>query len=136
MRARRAAITFSRMPPTASTSPVRVSSPVIARVRASRWLRAREGRAVAMGMPGRGSAFGSRRAAGQPVVAGQGEQGRGHGDAGAGAVLGGGALRHVEVNVGLVEKSLVGTVALEVGHDVAVGDLGGFAHDVPQLAGG
>jgi hypothetical protein len=56
--ARRAAITFSRIPPTGSTCPVRVSSPVIARGRRMRSLRARDTSAVAMVMPALGPSLG------------------------------------------------------------------------------
>lgn len=53
----RAAISFSRMPPTGKTSPVKVISPVMASRRMG-WLRASERRADVMVMPAEGPSLG------------------------------------------------------------------------------
>ena len=55
---RLAAITFSLIPPTGNTCPVRVSSPVIASGRLMRSLRASDTRAVAIVMPALGPSLG------------------------------------------------------------------------------
>ena len=51
-------------------------------------------------------------------VFGQGKQRGRHGDAGAGAILGGGAFRHMQVDEAGVEKRAVGTVAFQVRGDI------------------
>ena len=56
--ARRAAITFSRIPPTGSTCPVSVNSPVMARGRRMRSRRASDTSAVAMVIPALGPSLG------------------------------------------------------------------------------
>jgi hypothetical protein len=58
MRMRRAAMTFSRTPPIGSTSPTRVSSPVIARSDGKRAFLNIEISAHAIAMPAEGPSFG------------------------------------------------------------------------------
>ena len=55
---RRAASAFSRMPPTGSTSPLSVISPVIATSCRTGWLRAADRMAVAIVTPADGPSFG------------------------------------------------------------------------------
>lgn len=65
----------------------------------------------------------------------QGEQCRGHGNAGGGAVFGGGSRRHMEMDEGLFEERLFRTELCRMADDVTVGDLGRLAHHIAQLAG-
>src|SRR5690606_14019577 len=86
-------------------------------------------------LAGEGQLAGHRYALFWLLVARQREQGAGHADAGAGAVLGRGTFRYVQVHEGLIEEHRVAAVLLEVRADVAVGELGRLLHHLAELTG-
>ncbi len=86
-------------------------------------------------MPGQGQLAGHGHAFFRRLVAGQRQQGAGHGHPGTRPVLRRGAFRHVQVDEGFVEEGRVTAELLQVRADVAVGDLGGLLHHVAQLPG-
>ena len=102
---RRAASIFSRMPPTGSTSPDNVISPVIATSERTGTPRAADTIAVAIVTPGRR------------------------------AVLGDGAGRHVDVDVLLAQELRRDAEVAGVLPDVRQRGARGFLHDAAQLTG-